>query len=688
MVVCREQRAPMQREMVEEDINEVLMEEQQNTPPELKHAIEERCRKTHNEEDISARRSKQVKYEHAVQNMSADSRNIAFQETACPTGPTSACSWQKHGTTQRATSAHVDTEGCRSLGMSTREVTGASDLIGTQIVMEINLLEESYKALVDTGVTPFGLITSPPVFQRFMNTVLGDLLGCEVFCYIDDIMVCTTSKQRHLQLLEEVFQRLTKAGLRLKAKKCHLLKSKVAFLGHVIDGDGVHMDPEKVSVIQDYPVPQTVKQLRSFLGMASFYRKFCLGFSKQESCLFSLTSSKKKWSWEKEHQEAFQKMKDMICSAQVLKQPDVDAARSGTKPFCICTDASTYGLGAVLSQEGEDKQIHPIFFASKSLSKAEKRYHVTDLEALAVVFAIRRFHMFIYGLPTIIMTNHQPLTALFKRTNVSPRVLRWSLELQRYNLEIRYVKGKANVVADALSRSVPTAMELESLEGENEAVVNAATVEEESEWMKELRNDPQLGELIGMIEKEEWDQEVRMTGEKYPSRVADFALEGKGLKRGAMLLSLADKGHLQFQCVDDCFAKTTLSDIEGIQFPGAYGGQPFGDPWTAWKTASIFIRKELNTMQKVELVRNRAVSLDTEALRKVLMVAYSVCTEWTEFICTTRSIAKHESIDQNCVIDFYRIAFEDLKKELQKDEREARSLRKGPTGFAAPKRLC
>ncbi|XGW24486.1 hypothetical protein V3C99_006142, partial [Haemonchus contortus] len=128
-------------------------------------------------------------------------------------------------------------------------------------------------------------------------------------------------------------------------------------------------------------------------------------------------------------------------------------------------------------------------------------------------------------------TDHQPLTALFKRTNVSPRVLRWSLELQRYNLEIRYVKGKANVVADVLSRSVPTAMELESLEGENEAVVNAATVEEESEWMKEMRNDPQLGELIGMIEKEEWDQEVRMTGEKYPLRVADFALEGKGLKR-------------------------------------------------------------------------------------------------------------------------------------------------------------
>ncbi|XGW24482.1 hypothetical protein V3C99_006141 [Haemonchus contortus] len=443
MVVCREQRAPIQREMVEEDINEVLMEEQQNTPPELKHVIEERCRKTHNEDDPSARRGKQVKYEHAVQNMSADSRNIAFQETACPTGPTSACRWQKHGTTQRATSAHVDTvfnTGTDPLILKEGENVGHwetdkwhdqwgdlnpllsdevdHELSGNERLQklekllsanteaqkldeEVKLLLKKYqetfsisdreltqmnlvKMTIDTGecapikmrarpvplglrpklkelltdllegkviehsksewafpivlvekkdgsirlcvdyrelnkkikldayplpsieallqslsgkrffstldmcsgywqipladdakeksafatpeglyqfrVTPFGLSTSPPVFQRLMNTVLGDLLGCEVFCYIDDIMVCTTSKQRHLQLLEEVFQRLTKAGLRLKAQKCHLLKSKVAFLGHVIDGDGVHMDPEKVSVIQDYPVSAANRQ--------------------------------------------------------------------------------------------------------------------------------------------------------------------------------------------------------------------------------------------------------------------------------------------------------------------------------------------------------------------------------------------------------------------------------------------
>ncbi|XGW22036.1 hypothetical protein V3C99_004751, partial [Haemonchus contortus] len=178
-----------------------------------------------------------------------------------------------------------------------------------------------------------------------------------------------------------------------------------------------------------------------------------------------------------------------------------------------------------------------------------------------------------------------------------------------------------------------------------------------------------------------WSDICMQLAETWNDPKSDIGTRGH---RGAVLLSSADKGLLQFQCVDDCFSKTTLSDSQGIQFPGANGRHLIGNPWMAWKTASIFIRKELSTMQKVEQVRNRAVSLDTEALRKVLMVAYSVCTEWTEFICTTMSIAKHESIDQNCVIDFYRIASEDLKKELQKDEREARSLKKGPTGFAAP----
>ncbi|XGW05285.1 hypothetical protein V3C99_016006 [Haemonchus contortus] len=379
------------------------------------------------------------------------------------------------------------------------------------------------EGLFQFKVTPFGLSTSPAVFQRLMDNVLHDLLGKEVFCYIDDIIICTETKARHLELLGKVCEKLKGAGLRLKAKKCVLLQNKVAFLGHLIDSEGVHMDPGKVAAVRDYPRPKNVKELRTFLGMASYYRKFCLGFSKQAGCLFNLTSAKAKWAWNQEHERAFEKVKSMICSAPVLAQPDIEAARRGDRPFVICTDASTTGLGAVLSQEGKDGHLHPIFFASKSLSKAERNYHITDLEALAVVFALRRFHMFIYGLPTTVITDHQPLTALFQRSNVSTRILRWSLEVQRYNLHIKYVKGKANVIADALSRGTVSNLK-ESLEGENDAVVNSVRLSEKTKWRAELERDPIFADVIECIENNKVNGTIRLPGIRAPVNMADFAL--------------------------------------------------------------------------------------------------------------------------------------------------------------------
>uniref|UniRef100_A0A7I5E7W1 Integrase catalytic domain-containing protein n=1 Tax=Haemonchus contortus TaxID=6289 RepID=A0A7I5E7W1_HAECO len=158
---------------------------------------------------------------------------------------------------------------------------------------------------------------------------------------------------------------------------------------------------------------------------------------------------------------------------------------------------------------------------------------------------------------------------------------------------------------------------------------------------------------------------------------------GKG-DRGAVLASSKDKGHIQYQCQDNCFAKATLTDIEGIHFPGAYRKKPFGDMWSAWKAASIFIRKELTVPQKIAFFKQGVFSLDEEALRRILKLAYSLCTDWTEFICTTSSVAKHEVIEGNCIIDFYRGAFERLKMDLADESGATRKLRDGPAGFAAP----
>ncbi|EYB97728.1 hypothetical protein Y032_0138g2082 [Ancylostoma ceylanicum] len=381
-------------------------------------------------------------------------------------------------------------------------------------------------------VTPFGLSTSPPVFQRMMDTLLHGLIGEEIFCYIDDIIVCTETEERHVELLKEICTRMIDANLRLKAQKCYIMQTEVSFLGHIIDEQGVHMDPEKVRAIEMYPTPKNVKELKTFLGMAAFYRKFCLGFSKISGCLYSLTSPKAKWLWESQQQAAFENLKKMITTAPVLTQPDIEKARTGSRPFVIFTDASTYGIGAVLSQEDDDGLLHPVYFASKSLSKSERRYHVTDLEALALVFAVRRFHMFIYGVKTVVKTDHQPLTALFKRSNVSARVLRWALELQRYHLEIQFVKGRANAVADALSRGLPKGLEdaPSSMEGLNDAVVNTMEVKEKSKWFKELETDPQLGAVIRHIEKGGNEGTISFAGMKHPIRMEDFVVDEGELK--------------------------------------------------------------------------------------------------------------------------------------------------------------
>ncbi|RCN37073.1 reverse transcriptase [Ancylostoma caninum] len=370
----------------------------------------------------------------------------------------------------------------------------------------------SSEGLFQFTVLPFGLSTSPAGFQRMMDLVLGELgvKDSEVFVYIDDILIATETIERHYEVLQLVFEAMRRANLKLKAQKCEFFKEEIRFLGHVISRNGVCTDPDKIAKIRDYPKPRSVAQLRTFLGMASYYRKFILKFAKITECLYQLTSPKTRWRWTEREEKAFEEMKSRLTQAPILAQPDMEGAANESNPFVIFTDASTHGLGAVLCQKGKDGFLHPIYFASKKLSKAEKNYHVTDLEALAVVFAVNKFHFFIYGLKTVVKTDHKPLTSLFKQSNVSARVLRWALQLQKYRLEVQYVAGKANAVADALSRGATTSEEHEQIVcPENEMIV-CRTAVEESEWLKELRQDDDFRELISALECGRMDLEVRM----------------------------------------------------------------------------------------------------------------------------------------------------------------------------------
>ncbi|EPB65777.1 hypothetical protein ANCCEY_15154 [Ancylostoma ceylanicum] len=240
--------------------------------------------------------------------------------------------------------------------------------------------------------------------------------------------------------------------------------------------------------------------------MCGYYRKFVLRYAQTARPLYDLTSTKVKFEWKPEHEKAFLQLKVLLTSAPVLAQPDVEKARSGLRPFYIYTDASRVGVGAVLAQEQDDGFLHPIYFASKPLSKAERNYHVTDQEGLAVVYALKKFHYFIYGVHTIVRTDHATLTSLFKRKNVSTRVLRWALEIQRYDLTIEHVKGAANCVADALSRGVvPLSEEVPPTHSENEKIVCVV----QGKWLDELREDKDFEPVIDAVENDR-DVEVRL----------------------------------------------------------------------------------------------------------------------------------------------------------------------------------
>uniref|UniRef100_A0A7E4URW0 RNA-directed DNA polymerase n=1 Tax=Panagrellus redivivus TaxID=6233 RepID=A0A7E4URW0_PANRE len=352
-------------------------------------------------------------------------------------------------------------------------------------------------------VVPMGLTTSPACFLRLMEKVMGDLVGTYLFVYMDDILAFSKTEEAHVELLREIFERLKAAGLKLKPSKCHFGRTEVPFLGHLVTRNGIKLDADRIAAIQNIPAPRTVTELRSFLGMITFVRQFIANFSKRAAALYELTKKAQgKFMWNEKAEAAFADLKNCLTTAPVLKQPDYDAAVKGTRPFIIYTDASMTGVGGVLTQEDEDGRIHPIYFVAKKCSDSERNYSVLQLEALAMVVSLRKLKMFVQGARIIVRTDHRPLLALFQEAN-SAQLVRWKLELQAYaDLKVEFVKGKANVVADALSRmphSMDPGVHTEVLDS---AIMVISTVDEaegqdgQSRWLNELENDPEFGQIL------------------------------------------------------------------------------------------------------------------------------------------------------------------------------------------------
>ena len=300
---------------------------------------------------------------------------------------------------------------------------------------------------------PFGLTNAPATFQRLMESCLGDLhLQC-CLIYLDDVIIYSSSPEEHLESLDKVFSRLADAGLKLKLDKCSFFQSEVEYLGHVVSKDGVKPNNDRIAAVQGWTVPKTLSQLRSFLGFASYYRKFIRNFAKIARPLYAqLTneSSRKaqtvKIEWNNDCQAAFDELKTRICEAPCLGFPDFDL------PFLLKTDASGGGLGAVLYQIQEGKE-RVIAFASRSLQPAETRYPAFKLEFLALKWAVtEKLKDYLWGSKFVVYTDNNPLTYMRTTGKLDATTQRWVAALACYDFDIVYRAGKLNVEADALSR--------------------------------------------------------------------------------------------------------------------------------------------------------------------------------------------------------------------------------------------
>ncbi|CAH2103255.1 unnamed protein product [Euphydryas editha] len=263
---------------------------------------------------------------------------------------------------------------------------------------------------------------------------------------MDDLIVISASFEQHLQDLRAVFDRLRVFCLRANRAKCVFARDRVKYLGDIITPQGVSPDPDKVAAIAEMKEPTSMKHLKSFLQTCSWFRKFVPNFSKVAQPLTLLTKKKQPWKWDKAQSEAFAELKILLTSAPILRQPDYNL------PFVLRTDASNYALGAVLLQGESPSEERPIEYASRLLTSAERNYSTTEREALAVVWAAEKFRGYIDGHQVCIASDHQPLRWLLTLKSPTGRLVRWAMKLQSLNLNVDYTPGKANVIADTLSR--------------------------------------------------------------------------------------------------------------------------------------------------------------------------------------------------------------------------------------------
>ena len=301
------------------------------------------------------------------------------------------------------------------------------------------------QGLFEFNVLSFGLCNAPSTFQRLMDLVLADLQWTTCLVYLDDIIVFGKTFKEHLHRLDEVLSKLGEAGLKVQPSKCHLFSTQVKYLGHIISREGIRADPAKVESVRGWPTPTTQTEVRQFLGLASYYRRFVKGFADIARPLHQLTEKGKHFRWGEDCQQAFLELKHRLTTAPVLAYPDP------AKPFILDTDASDVGVGAVLSQE-EGGMEHVIAYASRALTKEERKYATTKKELLGMVTFTKFFRHYLLGREFTLRTDHNSLRWLHNFQGLEGQLARWVEQLANFQYKIVHRPGKQHTNADALSR--------------------------------------------------------------------------------------------------------------------------------------------------------------------------------------------------------------------------------------------
>ncbi|CAN6707379.1 unnamed protein product [Malus baccata var. baccata] len=294
---------------------------------------------------------------------------------------------------------------------------------------------------------PFGLCNAPATFQRCMVSIFSDFIEKIIEVFMDDFNVFGNSFDGCLENFTLILKQCVETNLVLNWEKCHFMVKQGIVLGHIVSERGIEVDKSKIDLVRYLPSPTSVREVRSFLGHAGFYRRFIKDFSKISTPLCRLLQKDVTFDFNEECEKAFKHLKEMLTSAPIIRPPNWSI------PFELMCDASDYALGAVLGQR-KDKQPHVIYYASRTLNDAQLNYSTTEKELLAVVFALDKFRSYLLGTKVIIYTDHAALKYLLTKKEAKPRLIRWMLLLQEFDIEIRDKKGSENVVADHLSRLV------------------------------------------------------------------------------------------------------------------------------------------------------------------------------------------------------------------------------------------